>query len=334
MKKKPFLSCIIPAYNVESYISRVIDSIIGQSFNDYEVIIIDDGSKDNTFNICQKYVELYPDIIQLFRIENKGVSNARNIGIDKAKGDFLYFMDSDDELYKKDFFQNFYNAVQRNPQIALFVQGYSIRYVNGDTNEVKDVEVIHQGKFYSLSKDLRYQILDLMYDGFMFVVWNKIFKNDIICDRHIRFENQYMEDFDFVLKYMSNIDSLLVLQSSGYRYYRESNRKSLVTQVKDFMIENYVSMHKKLNVFFGERFTKEVKQIMFPQYYNSIIKLVLNHSTANEKVLQSVYKSRLIMDCLNVYKPCGLSDLLFYNLLKGHHFNLYRILVKVRSWLK
>ena len=89
------ISVIVPVYNVEPYLKKCLDSIIGQSYKDLEILIIDDGSTDYSGNICDEYEEL-DDRIRVFHTENKGLSCARNLGLDEAKGEWIGFVDSDD----------------------------------------------------------------------------------------------------------------------------------------------------------------------------------------------------------------------------------------------
>ena len=93
-----YFSIIIPAYNAEKYIELCLDSISKQSFNDYELIIINDGSTDHTFNICNRFA-LNKKQIHLINKENAGVSVARNVGLQQAEGEYVLFVDADDILY-------------------------------------------------------------------------------------------------------------------------------------------------------------------------------------------------------------------------------------------
>lgn len=93
------VSVVVPTYNREKLIAKTLDSIINQTYKDIEVLVIDDGSKDNTQDVIQRYISLYPQKIKYFLKENGGVSSARNLGIDKSKGEYICFVDSDDWIY-------------------------------------------------------------------------------------------------------------------------------------------------------------------------------------------------------------------------------------------
>ena len=92
---KPILTVVIPVYNVEKYLKRCIDSILVQEWKNYDILLVDDGSTDNSPQICEDYAEAY-DIISVIHKENGGLSEARNTGISNAEGEYVYFLDSDD----------------------------------------------------------------------------------------------------------------------------------------------------------------------------------------------------------------------------------------------
>jgi len=92
----PKVSVIVPVYNVEHYLAKCLDSLVNQSLQNIEIIVVNDGSKDDSGNIIQQYSEKYSDKIKAFTKENGGLSDARNFGIDQATGDYLGFVDSDD----------------------------------------------------------------------------------------------------------------------------------------------------------------------------------------------------------------------------------------------
>lgn len=102
---KPLISIIVPVYNVEKYIGRCINSILSQSYDNYELILIDDGSSDSSLNICKSFVS---DNVVVISQSNEGVSSARNRGIDIAKGDFISFIDGDDWV-EEDYIASFFS---------------------------------------------------------------------------------------------------------------------------------------------------------------------------------------------------------------------------------
>ena len=115
MKK---ISVIVPVYNVEDYLRKCLDSLVNQDFKDYEIIVVNDGSPDNSWDIILEYEEKYSKIIRAFKKENGGLSSARNFGLEKAKGKYVCFIDSDDYV-SLDFLSKLYNkAIEEDADIV------------------------------------------------------------------------------------------------------------------------------------------------------------------------------------------------------------------------
>ena len=107
------VSVIVPVYNVEKFIGKCLDSLVNQTLKDIEIIVVNDGTKDNSQEIIDKYVKKYPDKVKSFIKENGGLSSARNFGIEKAKGEYISFVDSDDWL-NDDALEKMYNKAKKD----------------------------------------------------------------------------------------------------------------------------------------------------------------------------------------------------------------------------
>ena len=119
MKNRPLISIIIPVYNVESYLNQCLESLKHQTLKDFEVILVNDGSTDNSLSICKEYSSLLPNC-QIIEQKNQGVSVARNTGIQNASGNYFYFMDSDDYLENEALELCFEKAESNNLDFVLF----------------------------------------------------------------------------------------------------------------------------------------------------------------------------------------------------------------------
>ncbi len=116
---KPKISVIIPVYNVENYLRECVDSVLNQTFSDYEIILVDDGSTDISGKICDKYA-VKDDRVNVIHKKNGGLSNARNVGLKKAVGEYIYFLDSDDYI-KTDALEKLYNtAISEKADVVFF----------------------------------------------------------------------------------------------------------------------------------------------------------------------------------------------------------------------
>ena len=190
------ISIIIPVYNVEKYILNCLESISSQTFKDFEVILVDDGSIDNSGIICDEYIKK-DSRFKVYHKPNGGVSSARNFGLDKAQGDLLYFCDADDILYDytlETLVNNFDENVDSTMggYIRINTQGEIIEENNIDKNINMSVEEtlidFYRGRFD-------------MYNGY---IWNRLFRRSIIQKHHLRFrEDIYIkEDGLFLVQYL------------------------------------------------------------------------------------------------------------------------------------
>ena len=189
------ISIIIPVYNTEQYLPRCIDSILSQSFTDYELLLIDDGSTDGSNALCDAYAEK-DNRIRVFHKENGGVSSARNLGLKEAKGEWICFVDSDDEL--------------QPAGLQTMVDGIS--------NEVDMVMagIIDQNKALLMM----YPSADMPYMGYP---WGKLYKRNLVLERNISFNEhiRIKEDTLFVVEYLCGIQKqVCYISTPVYKYVK------------------------------------------------------------------------------------------------------------------
>lgn len=214
---KAFLSIIIPIYNVEKWIERCIKSVLSQSFNQWELILVNDGSTDNSGSIA-KYFAKIDSRIHYVDSKNYGVSHARNLGLKYATGKYISFIDSDDELEKNAF--GAFVRIETVHKVCLYKLGYRRISVLGDTKIVSaQIGVFNVSQAFVI-------IENNGYSGFL---WNSIFKKDIIEQHQLLFDESisWCEDHLFFLKYLSYCKSVYIDNSFYYRYYIGDNIFSL-----------------------------------------------------------------------------------------------------------
>ena len=124
-------SVVVPVYNVEKYLRECVDSILAQSFEDFELILVDDGSKDSSGAICDEYAQ-QDARVKVIHKENGGQSTARNLGIEAAKGEFAIFLDSDDMICDNNFFADIHGVAEGNTDVIVF--RYCKYYSDGRTD--------------------------------------------------------------------------------------------------------------------------------------------------------------------------------------------------------
>lgn len=230
MKNSPQITVVVPVYNIERYLDRCITSILNQSFTDFELILVDDGSKDKSSQICDSYA-LQDCRVSVIHKPNGGVSSARNRGIDEAKGNYICFVDSDDWL-EPTYLQNFMDTDPGMYGVVL----QSFYYDYEESN--KSVPHILPEKQIEKASELEYilEYTDGVHNGFL---WHRLFHADIIKEYGIRYpENvSFAEDGIFFLNYISHIDKYYISSKAGYHYFIRSN--SLTSKGKTLPIETY-----------------------------------------------------------------------------------------------
>lgn len=207
----PQISLIIPVYDAGKYLSKCIDSILNQSFKDFELILVNDGSKDNSLEICNQYSGLDARVIVVNQ-ENGGVSSARNHGLEVAKGDYICFVDADDHVTPS-YLEHLVRPALQNDRIDLVLQG-RIKCESGKQTKIAP----DRDRIYFLSEDSGF-FKDVSLFRFC-AVYSKIFKRDIIRSHEISFSSSlnHGEDFDFLAKYLLYCDGVQVSTCANYYY--------------------------------------------------------------------------------------------------------------------
>lgn len=280
MKKIKF-SIIIPVYNSENSLKQCIDSILGQTYKNYEIIIINDGSEDNSINICNNYRN-YDQRIKIYNQENRGVSYSRNKGIKKSKGEYLVFIDSDDYI-EKDMLEILDKETKKDTPDILY---FGIKFIDLQRKLLQ----IKAPSFNSLSLDKEYIYNDLKIKNEIFgFTWSKIIKRDIVIENNILYnENMELyEDLVFTCKVFKKVKTIKTIKKPLYNYvigendsenlskkYRK-NMKELKSEIILFLVEFMDDM----------KFKDSIKlKIKLKNYENFIDYMIVNY--LNEKKLK------------------------------------------------
>ena len=207
-------SVIIPVYNVEKYINRCLKSILSQHYNDLEIIVIDNGSTDRSGSICDIYANEDANI-SVYHIENHGVGSARNFGLSKARGEFIYFVDSDDYLVGN-LFAEFEDKL--TPDLDLLVFSYYNSFEQEMTEKNRTKKILpYNGSYdkYDFSKIFK----DLFLSDMLYTVWNKLYRREFLIENNISFEKYELgEDVRFNLNAYRNVNKVYLSQDSYYVY--------------------------------------------------------------------------------------------------------------------
>ena len=224
----PKVSIIVPVYNVEKYLVRCVDSILAQTFTDFELLLIDDGSKDKSSEICDEYVKK-DSRVKVFHKENGGVSSARNLGLDNVRGEWICFCDSDD-IVTQAYLSDMIGVVNEESQFVLS---------NYKRVSAKECIINLDSILLGNTDMVRYFI-----DKKVFALsapYAKLYKADVINENHIRFPLgiQMGEDAIFIMRYLNKITSVNVVAKCNY----------IVNQTEGSLSSKYYPFEKEWNCY-------------------------------------------------------------------------------------
>lgn len=246
----PKVSIVVPVYKVEKYIDRCIHSLVNQTLDDLEIILVDDGSPDNCPQICDNWVK--KDLrIKVIHKENGGLSSARNAGLRIAHGEYIGFVDSDDDV-ELDMYEKMYH--QAKIYNVDFVMCDYQRILNGNEKYIKTLD-IDEG-FYSKERiihDIYPQLImksSIEY-GPLLSVWHCLYRLDFLCNHHLEFDEEvkWSEDNIFSAFVGYYAESFYYMKGEGlYHYYQ--NEGSITTSYRKNSWSIYKTMNIHLHQFF------------------------------------------------------------------------------------
>lgn len=212
------ISIIVPVYNVEEYLHRCVDSILNQTFSDFECILVDDGSTDNSGIICDEYAKK-DNRIKVIHKPNGGQAEARNVGLDMASGNYIGFVDSDDWIHPQmyEILINFAEKFSSDITVCKY------KKVNHEVNKYNNYDDINNLEYEFYQKETvfnEYYSKNLLYK-ISTVVWNKLYKKNVFVN--IRFPlGIYYEDAAIALDTIEQCNNIIIINSELYFYYQRN----------------------------------------------------------------------------------------------------------------
>ena len=286
----PKISIIVPVYKVEIYLRRCLDSIVAQTFTDWECILVDDGSPDNSGKICDEYAEK-DNRFRVFHQANAGVSAARNKGLDEAKGEWIGFVDSDDWM-TSDYFQIDY------PKSDIIQK----RVIHSKKEYFFKCDTINKEKYYFFFVNRRTNS-----------IFDKIIRRDIIAQQRFNTNVKIGEDFLFVLSITENISSYSFSNQGAY-FYNTDNTSSAMHSIANAtermtIIENNIHHIESL--------------VKSPEYFKEsiIYQSYLPFFLCNKQIL-SISQKELLTNLLNNLSFNKLRYLSLRNKIKTYKYKL------------
>lgn len=297
------VSVIVPVYNVENYLVNCIESLIVQTYNNFEIILVDDGSTDNSGEICDEYAQRY-DFIQVIHKQNAGLGFARNSGMEVSKGEYVTFIDSDDYA-DADLIKNLVDGLEEN-NADTCIGGFK------KVSDSGNILFREQYKFCVFENEFvknRFLLKVLgsepkRHDSFRMSVWNSIYSMNIIKKNRIKFPSERVmisEDIAFDLLYYMYAKKVVVIDSTSYNYRENPNSLTLtykprkIDKVNDF----YTIMSSKIKEIYCDSIILNEALRRFQTTY--MIKL--RGCIAQEKRKRSGNNAKIVKE--NIKKICS-----------------------------
>jgi hypothetical protein len=323
------ISIIIPVFNAEKYLPKTIELILDQSYCNFELLLIDDGSTDNSYGICNRYAET-DKRVRVIHQNNMGASSARNKGIEEAQYDLLTFIDSDDEI-DRNYLQELYNDYISQKKADLVIQGMVQKW----TNQTR--EFLLTRSTFDLTSEQQTQFFKSVYLNNFSGPYCKLFKKSILIQYDIRFSNNiiYAEDFDFLLQYIFYCKIITTSPAANYYYIMHDN--SVSCKIYSFQQEHmgirqlyssFVQITKKYDsIYLKKMMTDSITayfwRVIYSNYWNNYTR---TQRIMNLKSISII----LIQYFIKYYKPSTIFTRLIYNLIKNKKYQLLDLLLNLR----
>ena len=283
MEKTPYFSVIVPMYNVQRYIKLCIESILNQTFKDFEIIIVDDASTDDSYKICNERYGKNEKVRIIRHEKNQGQGYSRNTGIKKARGKYIYFVDSDD-LIMKDTLEKIHEVAEKTDADIVRTAGYFVTYQDND----KPIEVSKMKNVWDryntegfLKEDKYYRLVEHYHNhGNFTTAWLCCYKREFLKKHSIKFESIISEDELFTIEIYCYAEKYYIMHSAFYVYRRHSG--TIMTSY------NY------------DRAKKAIAAL--PIIENKLNKVLLNVKTfADDTVKRTIFIERLLAGMIETH---------------------------------
>lgn len=323
MQNSPFFSIVMPVYNVEAHLPQAVESVLAQTFSDFELILVDDCSPDGSGSLCDDFClrDLRVSVVHL--TENCGVSNARNIGRNKAVGRYLMFMDSDDTV-THDLLCDVHQVLSTKPADVV-VFGMSEDLYSADGNLISQTTVSAGSHIFTEQTETRAFVMELEKSTLYGYACNKFYNRARLVNQNLLYEEfALLEDLFFNVAYFQDIQSLVVLQKAYYHYRKIIDTRSRTAK----FVPEYFDLHtKKIQLLLQQQISwnllnADVQATLADLYSRYIFSALQRNCDARSKLSKSERKQWL----LTLFQSdlfCALQSYLTVNLSLQGVLNLF-----------
>lgn len=242
---KPLFSIVMPIYNQEKYLQKAIDCIKNQSYIDYELILVNDGSTDRSEEICFHNKD---SKIKIITQENLGLSEARNTGLKKSTGKYILFLDPDD-AYSTDLLNILYRFIEKeNPDLLIY--GLEEIYYSSDEKLEYKKKIVPKTYIYDNKKAIYEMALQLEQMTLFGYAWNKCYRSELLKQNQLYFKTiKMIEDISFNLELLPHLKNVITIDQSVYKYAIRNTNSSLTKQ----KLVDYLDLHtNRIHLFINE----------------------------------------------------------------------------------
>ena len=269
------ISVLMPVYNSEKFLEETVQAVINQSYTNWELILVDDGSTDNSKKLCDE-LRKKENRIKFIDKKNTGVSDTRNVALKNAKGQYVVFVDSDD-LIHKDYLKLLVNSMNKY-NTDLSVCNFIERKISS-TGKVDDINREFCPKEVMEMSEMKDYIMDFGNSGLLNPLWNKIYKREIIENNNITFDEKVEtgEDFIFNLQYFRKTKKISFIKEMLYYYIRRNNN-SITYKYIENMYEKGWEIHWLLESFLKDMgfYNEENAYVLYGNHLTGVFSAFLN----------------------------------------------------------
>ena len=328
------LSIIVPIFNGQIYLKKFIENIQSQSFENFELILVNDGSIDETETICEKYEKRDSRIVVINK-KNEGSGPARNDGLRIAKGKYIMFVDCDD-YFEKNYLEILYNTISEN-KVDLVICGQT-DVIN--SKKIIYKKIVPQYREYTNKEDIRLDYIKLKKIGIADVLWNKIYSNKIIKDNKLMFPDlRRGQDAVFNITYFDKINSCITVEKALY-YYRKNSLSNIFDKFPknhyEIICKENMSIEKQIQKWgVYDKYSKEYLDIHFMRAVFSALtnafnpKWNFNFISKYNYIKNIISKTKVKYGC-HIYEQYSLYEKLIIILIKKNLVLFLMIVLEIK----
>lgn len=319
--REQLISVIIPCYNTEKYLSKCIESVLNQTYSNLEIILINDGSTDNSLAIMQKYAKENKKI-SIIDQQNKGVAYSRNLGISAANGEYVIFVDSDD-FVSKYYCEALYNAIQENK--ADIAMCHVTKILENQVPEEKEINTL--GKTYTKTETI-YNLIK--HGDFYDFPVAKLYSKKALKNVKFPIGRIYEDSATMPIVY-ANIDRAVVLEDAYYFYVQRENSITTAKYVMKNLNDNYLAIHDRY-IFLSAN-VPEMKDVIISGYIRNILTIFDRvYLIADEELIHSEIVTNLEAELKTLIEDVDKNVL--FQILNNYLATLFLLLQSKEVYIK